>query len=133
MSKHQPTQEQTILVVEDFADTRELISAWLKIYGYRVLEAADGNEAVEIARREGPALILMDLSLPNVDGFSATQQIRQLEEMWDVPIIACSAHDTREWSDRALTAGCTDFVSKPVDFDALKRTIDRALATTRTY
>ena len=124
MSKHQPVQGQTILVVEDYEDTRGLISTWLKMCGYRVLEAADGGEAVEIARRECPDLILMDLSLPTLDGIAATRQIREIEELCDVPIIACSAHDTREWSGKALTGGCTDFVSKPVDFNLLEKVID---------
>lgn len=128
MSTKQSVQVQTILVVEDFEDTRELISTWLKICGYRVLEAADGGEAIEIARRECPDLILMDLSLPTLDGISATKQIREIEEICDVPIIACSAHDARDWSDKALTGGCTDFISKPVDFNALKKTLDCHLA-----
>ncbi len=132
MSKNQSTQQQTILVVEDFADTRVLISMWLRLNGYRVLEVADGHEAVEITRHECPDLILMDLSLPKLDGISATQQIREIEERCDIPIIACSAHSTREWSDKALTAGCNDFVSKPVDFDALGKVIDRYLVKVRT-
>lgn len=119
-------------MVEDFEDTRQLISTWLGMRGYRVVEAADGGEAVEIARRECPDLILMDLSLPTLDGISATRQIREIKEMCDVPIIACSAHDTREWSDKALTGGCTDFVSKPVDFDALEQIIDCHLVKVKT-
>lgn len=132
MSKNQPAQGQTILVVEDFKDTRELISTWLKMCGYCVLEAADGREAVEIARRKYPDLILMDLSLPTLDGICATERIREIEGMCDTPIIACSAHSTREWSDKALLAGCNDFVSKPVDFKALGSIIDRYLAKAST-
>lgn len=132
ISNHQSALGHTILVVEDFKDTRELISMWLRLQGYRVLEAADGGQAVEIARRECPDLVLMDLSLPTLDGMAATQQIREIEAMCDVPIIACSAHDTREWSDKALTAGCTDFISKPVDFNALEKVIDCHLVKART-
>jgi CheY-like chemotaxis protein len=132
MSKKHPAQGKTILVAEDFEDTRELISTWLRMNGYDLLEVADGGEAVELARRECPDLILMDLSLPTLDGISATRQIRKIKEICDVPIIACSAHDTREWSDKALTARCTDFVSKPVDFDALEKVIDCHLAKART-
>lgn len=132
MSNHQEAQEQTILVVEDFEDTRELISTWLKMCGYRVLEAIDGGEAVEVARRKCPDLILMDLSLPTLDGISATARIREIEGMFDTPIIACSAHSTREWSDKALLAGCNDFVSKPVDFKALRIIIDRYLVRAST-
>lgn len=133
MSEDQSEHKQTILVVEDFKDTRELISTWLKMKGYRVLEADDGHVAVEIARHKCPDLILMDLSLPTLDGISATERIREIEEMCRVPIIACSAHSTHEWNDKALTAGCNDFVSKPVDFDALERVIDRYLARVKTY
>ena len=120
-------ERPTVLVVEDLDDVRELISVWLRQSGYRVLEAGDGAEAVEVARRECPDLIVMDISLPTVDGLTATQTIRQIEELCDVPIIACSANDVQEWSDKALAAGCNDFVSKPVDFDALERALKRLL------
>ena len=128
MSIDQPTQRQTILVVEDTGDIRQVLSTWLRISGYRVLEAADGAEAVEIASRECPDLILMDLSLPTLDGISATRLIRDIEGICGVPIIACTAHDTREWGDRALTAGCADFISKPVDFDLLDKVVECHLA-----
>src|SRR5687768_15081064 len=108
-------QNQTVLVVEDYDDARELISMWLKGSGYRVIEARDGAEAIEVARRECPDLVIMDMSLPTLDGLSATQTIRGIEELCHVPIIACSANDVREWADKALAAGCNDFVSKPVD------------------
>jgi CheY-like chemotaxis protein len=114
MSKRQPVQGHTILVVEDFAHTRELISTWLKMCGYHVVEATDGGEAVEVARRECPDLILMDLSLPTLDGIAATQQIREIKELCDVPIIACSAHDTREWSDKALTGDARSLFPSPL-------------------
>lgn len=118
---------RTILVVEDFADTRELIGMWLRSRGYTVIEAADGPEAVELAGREHPDLVLMDVSLPTLDGLSATRRIRQIKEVGDVPVVACSAHSAAEWADRALAAGCNDYVSKPVDFDALEGAITRLL------
>ena len=120
-------QQLTILVVEDYDDARELISLWLTSGGYRVLEAKDGAEAVEVARRECPDLVIMDMSLPMLDGLTATQTIRQIEELCDVPIIACSAHEAQEWADKALAAGCNDFVSKPVDFTALEKALKRLL------
>jgi two-component system cell cycle response regulator DivK len=82
---------------------------------------------VEAARRECPDLVIMDMSLPTLDGLSATAAIRQIEELCDVPVIACSAHDVQEWADKALAAGCNDFVSKPVDFAALERALKRLL------
>jgi CheY-like chemotaxis protein len=116
-----------VLVVEDYDDARELISIWLEGSGYRVVEARDGEEAVEAARRECPDLVIMDMSLPTLDGLSATAAIRRIEELCHVPVIACSAHDVQEWSDKALAAGCNDFVSKPVDFAALERALKRLL------
>jgi CheY-like chemotaxis protein len=120
-------ENQTVLVVEDYDDARELISMWLKGSGYRVIEAKDGGEAVEVARRECPDLVIMDMSMPKLDGLSATQAIREIEELCHIPIIACSANDVREWADKALAAGCNDFVSKPVDFAALEVAMKRLL------
>jgi CheY-like chemotaxis protein len=120
-------QPPTILIVEDYNDARELISIWLTSNGYRVLEARDGAEAVEVARRECPDLVIMDMSLPMLDGLTATQTIRQIEKLCDVPVIACSAHDVQEWADKALAAGCNEFVSKPVDFSALEKALKRLL------
>jgi two-component system, cell cycle response regulator DivK len=120
-------ENQTVLVVEDYDDARELISLWLKGSGYRVIEARDGGEAVDVARRECPDLVIMDMSLPTLDGLSATQAIREIEKLCHVPIIACSANDVREWADKALAAGCNEFVSKPVDFAALEKAMKRLL------
>lgn len=117
----------TVLVVEDYDDVRELMSIWLEGSGYRVVEARDGEEAVEAARRECPDLVVMDMSLPTLDRLSATAAIRQIEELCHVPVIACSAHDVQEWADKALAAGCNDFVSKPVDFAALEKALKRLL------
>jgi two-component system, cell cycle response regulator DivK len=117
----------TVLVVEDYDDARELMSIWLEGSGYRVVEARDGAEAVEAARRECPDLVIMDMSLPTLDGLSATAAIRRIEELCHVPVIACSAHDVQEWADKAMAAGCNDFVSKPVDFAALEKALKRLL------
>lgn len=123
----EPETRPTVLVVEDYDDARDLISLWLKGSGYRVIAARDGAEAVEAARRECPDLVIMDMSLPTLDGLSATAAIRRIEELCDVPVIACSAHDTQEWADKALAAGCNEFVSKPVDFAALENALKRLL------
>jgi two-component system cell cycle response regulator DivK len=117
----------TVLVVEDYDDARELMSIWLEGSGYRVVQARDGAEAVEAARRECPDLVIMDMSLPTLDGLSATAAIRRIEELCHVPVIACSANDVQEWADKALAAGCNDFVSKPVDFAALEKALKRLL------
>jgi two-component system, cell cycle response regulator DivK len=123
----EPETHPTVLVVEDYDDARDLISMWLTTSGYRVIEARDGAEAVEVARRGCPDLVIMDMSLPTLDGLTATATIRQIEELCDVPVIACSAHDVQDWADKALAAGCNEFVSKPVDFTALKNALKRLL------
>jgi two-component system response regulator VanR len=117
----------TILVAEDWGDIRDLITLWLKGEGYRVLEAADGREAVEVARRECPDLVIMDISMPAVDGISAMQRIREIEELCDVPIIACSAHSAQDWRDRELATGFSDYITKPIDFGEMKKALDRLL------
>jgi CheY-like chemotaxis protein len=82
----------TILVVDDYAELRSLLRLWLEARGYRVAEAADGREAVEVAERERPALILMDVAMPDVDGFTAALRIRRMEGLGGVPIVATSAY-----------------------------------------
>ncbi|HEV7373682.1 MAG TPA: response regulator [Pyrinomonadaceae bacterium] len=117
----------TVMVVEDFEDNRFMMRRLLEMSGYRVLEAVNGEEAVELARRERPGLILMDLSLPQLDGLAATRRIRQYPELRDVPIVAVSAHDTADFHADALAAGCNDYVTKPIDFDQLEALLSRLL------
>lgn len=109
-----------VLLVEDFDDARFMMRLLLESAGYQVLEAKDGREAVELARQDQPDLILMDLSLPIIDGLSATQLIRRIPGMEQTPIVALTAHTEREFRERAYAAGCNDFVGKPVDFDQLE-------------
>jgi two-component system cell cycle response regulator DivK len=117
----------TILVVEDFEDNRFMMRRLLEMSGYHVVEAVNGEEAVTIACRELPKLILMDLSLPQLDGLAATRRIRQHAELRDVPIVAVSAHDTADFHAEALAAGCNDYVTKPIDFDELEALLNRLL------
>ncbi len=118
---------QKVMVVEDFEDNRFMMRRLLEMSGYRVVEAMNGEEAVEVARREQPNLILMDLSLPLLDGLAATRRIRQHAELRDVPIVAVSAHDTADFHADALAAGCNDYVTKPIDFDQLESLLLRLL------
>ena len=118
---------QTVMVVEDFEDNRFMMRRLLEMSGYRVLEAVNGEEAVEVALRERPGLILMDLSLPLLDGLAATRRIRQHTELREVPIVAVSAHDTADFHADALAAGCNDYVTKPIDFDQLEALLGRLL------
>ena len=108
-----------VLVVDDFDDSRFSLSMLLKIEGYEVIEATDGAQAIEKALSDKPDLILMDLSLPVIDGLSATRQIRQSDAMKRVPIIALTAHDLIDIQNQAQDAGCTDYAPKPIDFTLL--------------
>src|ERR687889_337636 len=117
----------TVLVVEDFEDNRFMMRRLLEMSGYRVVEAINGEQAVELAQRERPHLILMDLSLPVLDGLAATRRIRQHEELRRVPIIAVSAHDTSDFHADALAAGCNDYVTKPIDFEQLESLLKKLL------
>jgi CheY-like chemotaxis protein len=118
---------RSVMVVEDFEDNRFMMRRLLEMSGYHVLEAINGEEAVELAMREHPALILMDLSLPLLDGLAATRRIRQETDLRDIPIVAVSAHDTADFHAEALAAGCNDYVTKPIDFDQLEALLKRLL------
>ena len=113
------------LVVEDFEDSRFMMRRLLEMAGYNVLEASDGEQAVKIAVEARPVLILMDLSLPKLDGLSATRQIRQKKGLKAVPIVAVSAHDSPQSRTEALEAGCDEYVTKPIDFDHLNALLQR--------
>ena len=118
----------TVMVVEDFEDNRFMMRRLLEMSGYRVVEAINGQEAVDKAQRELPDLILMDLSLPLLDGLAATRRIREQEELKKVPIVAVSAHDTADFHAEALAAGCNEYVTKPIDFDQLESLLSRLTA-----
>jgi CheY-like chemotaxis protein len=119
--------QQVVLVVEDFEDNRFMLRKLLEMAGYRVIEATDGEQAIVLAEQEQPALILMDLSLPRLDGLSATRQIRQHAQLSGVPIVAVSAHDSADFHAQALEAGCNEYVSKPIDFEQLDVLMKRIL------
>ncbi len=122
------SNNKTILVVEDFEDNRFMMRRLLEMGGYRVIEAINGQEAIHMAERERPHLILMDLSLPQLDGLAATRRIRQLDGMGTIPIVAISAHDTSDFRSEALAAGCDDYLTKPVDFDRLEGLLQTLLS-----
>lgn len=120
-------QRASVLVVEDYDDNRLMMRHLLEMSGYHVVEATNGAQAIDIARREQPDLILMDLSLPQVDGLSATRQIRAVSYLKKVPIVAVSAHDTPDFHKEASAAGCNEYVTKPIDFGELEIVIKRLL------
>lgn len=118
----------TVLLVEDTEDNRQMLRRLLEMSGYRVVEAINGKEAVEVASRERPKTILMDLSLPLIDGLAATRRIRSLPELNKVPIIAVSAHDTADFHSEALAAGCDAYITKPIDYPELEGLIKDLLS-----
>ena len=113
----------TVLLVEDTEDNRYMMRRLLEMTGYRVVEALNGEEAVKLAESETPELILMDLSLPVIDGLAATRLIRKLPKLASTPIIAVSAHDTSDFQSEAIKAGCNSYVTKPIDFSELETLI----------
>jgi CheY-like chemotaxis protein len=117
----------TVLVVEDFEDNRFMMRRLLEMSGYRVVEAVNGKQAVEQAEQEHPDIILMDLSLPMLDGLAATRQIRAKDGLGEVPIVAVSAHDSADFHADALAAGCNEYVTKPIDFDQLVELLSRLI------
>jgi CheY-like chemotaxis protein len=117
-----------VLVVEDFEDNRFMMRRLLEMSGYQVVEAVNGNQAVEAAAREQPDIILMDLSLPQLDGLAATRRIREQQGSRRVPIVAVSAHDSADFHAEALAAGCNEYVTKPIDFDQLVDLLSRLTA-----
>jgi two-component system, cell cycle response regulator DivK len=118
----------TIMIVEDYDDTRMLLKQGLEILGYSVLEASNGQEAVDIADREHPDLILMDLDLPILDGIAATQRIRQQEHMESVPIVAVTAYPLSYSRVKAFAKGCNEYMPKPIDMSELARVVNRYLS-----
>jgi CheY-like chemotaxis protein len=118
---------RTIMVVEDYDDTRMLLKAGLEGLGYSVLEASNGQEAVDIAGREHLDLILMDLDLPILDGIVATQLIRQQPEKQHVPIVAVTAYPMSYTRVKAFAEGCDDYMAKPIDMSELARLVNRYL------
>ncbi len=110
----------TVLVVDDNADTRVVVRWMLERWGYRVLEASNGREAVEAVVESRPDLVLMDLSMPEVDGYEAIRNIRGREEFASLPVIAVTAFDRADARDGAADAGCDYYLSKPIDYYRLR-------------
>ena len=117
-----------ILVADDTEDIRLMLKQRLELRGHRVVEAADGRQAVAVATSERPDVILMDLSMPVMDGIEAAKYLRAQPETSRMPIIAVTAHcSDPAWHRRAVDAGCVECVGKPVDFNNLDRLIARFL------
>ena len=116
-----------VMLVEDYRDTREMMRHMLELNGCRVVEASNGQEAIELSQRDELDLVLMDLNMPVLDGFTATLRIREYERTRDVPVVALTAFDTAEFRAAAGAVGCCDFVVKPLDPEHLIALITRLL------
>ncbi|NTW01297.1 MAG: response regulator [Oscillochloris sp.] len=110
---------KTILVVDDNFDNRNIIAQMLQISGYRVVCATDGFHAIDMAISETPDLIMMDMAMPKLDGWSATVQLKAHPELAHVPVIAVTGHVTHDEIARAISAGCEDYLPKPIDYETM--------------
>ena len=117
-----------ILIVEDNDMNRDVLSRRLTRHGYGVLVATDGLQGLSLAKTHQPDLILMDLGMPEVDGWECTRRLKAGESTRHIPIIALSAHAMVGDRQKALSAGCDEFDTKPIDFAALLRKMDQLLA-----
>ena len=121
------TDTTTILYVEDNPDNRLLIQRILRAEGYQVLFAENAEQALNSAEKDAIDLILMDINLPDVDGYTLTNAIRKLPQLQSVPILALTANVMKGDRERSLEAGCDGYIQKPVDVDALPRQINAYL------
>jgi CheY-like chemotaxis protein len=126
-----PAEETLILLVDDYQDGREMYADALRFSGFRALEASSGIEALQLALERLPDLILMDLSLPGMDGWEVTSRLKKDTRTLHIPIIALTAHALHEERERAERAGCDGFLAKPCLPDELLAEVRRVLATFR--
>lgn len=116
-----------ILLVEDNEDNRDMLSRRLIRKGYNVVLAVDGQEGVDATRSEKPALVLMDMSLPVLDGWEATRQLKADPETRAIPVLALTAHSMAGDRDKAMAAGCDDYDTKPIELPRLLTKIEALL------
>ncbi|MEW6108356.1 MAG: response regulator [Nitrospirota bacterium] len=116
-------EPRKILVVDDNQDSRELVVKVLKNKGYRIVEAVDGEDAMQKAMTEMPDLILMDISIPKIDGYEVTRRLKSQERFKSTPVIALTAHAMKGDMEKALRAGCEGYISKPIDIRELPEKI----------
>lgn len=117
----------TILYIEDNADNRMLVRRVLEAVGYRVIEAEDGSRGIDLLRSTTPDLVLMDINLPEVDGYEVTRRLKQEPSMAKVPVVAMTANVMKGDRERTLAAGCDGYIPKPIDIDTLPDQIARFL------
>ena len=115
----------TILYIEDNPENRLLVRRILEAEGYTVIEAADASAGLELAERSSPDLILLDINLPEMDGYEFTARLRGTPGLSDIPIVALTANVMKGDRERTLAAGCDGYIQKPIDVDELPRQIER--------
>ena len=120
-----------ILIAEDFEENRIALKLILKHAGFDVIEAENGQQAVDAVRREEPDLVLMDITLPGIDGLQATREIRRDQKFERLPIIVVSAHDSEDVRREAVEAGGSEYVNKPIEIEELKKLIAGCLSVMR--
>jgi len=117
----------TVLLVEDNEMNRDMLSRRLERKGFKVIMAVDGAQGVEMARREAPSIILMDMSLPVLDGWEATRRLKAAPDTKKIPVVALTAHAMSGDREKALDAGCDDYDTKPVDLIRLMEKMQKLL------
>ncbi len=120
-------EKATILYVEDNSDNRKLVRRVLESEGYAVAEAKDGQQAMECLLSEQIDLALMDINMPEVDGYTLTARIKAMPQFANLPIVAVTANVMRGDRERSLQAGCDGYIQKPIDIDTLSQQIERFL------
>lgn len=121
------SETATILYIEDNSDNRKLVRRVLEAEGYAVVEAKDGQQAMERLQSERIDLALMDINMPEVDGYTLTARIKAMPEFAKLPIVAVTANVMRGDRERSLQAGCDGYIQKPIDIDTLAQQVERFL------
>jgi len=128
---HQMPERKIILHVEDSVENRILIRRLLQYEGYQVLEAGNAEEALQLLQLHTPDLILMDMNMPNIDGYTLTSQIKKNPQLRRIPIIAITANVMRGDRERSMQAGCDGYFEKPIDVDKFSEQLARFLRLSR--
>jgi CheY-like chemotaxis protein len=120
-------KKPSVLVVDDYVDGREMVAEYLAFRGFVVCEASDGFEALELARRIQPEIVLMDLRMPGMDGWEATRRLKQDPKTRHIPIVALTAHALTPETNTARQAGCDAVIAKPCDISVLADSLIKML------
>ncbi len=120
--------QPVVLYIEDNADNRKLIKKLLQAHGFEVVTAVDGASGLSLLDETSPDLIIMDIGMPHLDGFSVTEIIRQHPRHSQTPIIAVTAHAMKKDQEKSLSAGCNGYIQKPIDVDRFPEQLNRFIA-----